>query len=114
MGDKREFQRMFTQCQEVWSAIGDPTRQIILRYLMEHCGEGGKRVGEIQQHTNLSRTAVSHHVKILKDAEILTMRRVSTRNYYDIDPKSSSIQNVIQFWKEAEKIMDEKMPGGLK
>ena len=56
-------------------AIGDETRQLILRVFIENCGTGGLRVGELQASTNLSRAAVSHHLKVLKDAGIITFRR---------------------------------------
>lgn len=101
--ENEKFRSMFLDCQAAFSAIGDPTRQIIILYLIEHCGEGGKRVGDIQKNTNLSRTSVAHHLKILKDAQIITVRKEGTKNYYYIDPHSSSLKKVIAFWKETEK-----------
>ena len=42
----------------------------------------GIRVGEIAQKTHLTRPSVSHHLKILKEAGIVAMRREGTKNYY--------------------------------
>lgn len=68
-------------CQKLILAMGDETRQRIVLALLE-CEEPGLRVGEITRRTFLSRPAVSHHLKILKDAGVVTMRRAGTRNYY--------------------------------
>ena len=56
----------FMQSKKLLIAIGDETRQLILIALME-AGCDGMRVGDITSRTNLSRPAVSHHVKILLD-----------------------------------------------
>ncbi|MBQ8824083.1 MAG: helix-turn-helix transcriptional regulator, partial [Ruminococcus sp.] len=45
----------------------------------------GLRVGEITEKTHLSRPAVSHHIKILKDAKIVAMRKKGTMNFYYVD-----------------------------
>ena len=37
---------------------------------------------EITEQTSLSRPAVSHHLKILKNAGLISIRRDGTRNYY--------------------------------
>lgn len=91
----------FTECRPVLCAIGDETRQIIIRVMIENCGQGGMRVGEIQRNTNISRAAVSHHLKILKDAGILCVRQEGTKNYYYLDSASSSLLLVSQLWQEA-------------
>ncbi len=46
------------------------------------------RVGEIKEKTHLSRPAVSHHLKILKEAEIISVRKEGAINYYRLDAKS--------------------------
>lgn len=102
---KTIFVQKFEECQMVLSAIGDGTRQLIIKTLMEHSGEGGIRVGEIQKNTNISRTAVSHHLKILKEAGVIEVRQDGTKNFYFLDSKSSSLRLLSEFWKEAEKMM---------
>ena len=103
---RRSFAEKFEQCQPALSAVGDETRQLIIKTLIENCGTGGIRVGEIQKNTNISRTAVSHHLKVLKEAGIITLRQSGTKNYYYLDPKSSSMKQIAEFWKEAEEMMD--------
>lgn len=63
------------------------------------------RVGEIQKYTNLSRTAVSHHLAVLKEADIIAMRKEGTKNFYYLDADSSSMKKIVEFWKEAEQMM---------
>ncbi|WP_212935933.1 ArsR/SmtB family transcription factor, partial [Bacillus hominis] len=57
----------FIDSQKVLLAIGDETRQSILLVLMETECQTGLRVGEITKQTHLSRPAVSHHLKILRE-----------------------------------------------
>lgn len=78
----------FKTCRKAISALGDETRQLIILTLLEG-DPGGIRVGEIAQKTHLSRPSVSHHLQILKEAEIVNMRREGTRNYYYFDARES-------------------------
>ncbi|MFV0414617.1 MAG: ArsR/SmtB family transcription factor [Oscillospiraceae bacterium] len=71
----------FEECRKAIIAIGDETRQHIITALLQN-ENAGMRVGEITDKTHLSRPAVSHHLQMLKDAKIIAMRRVGTRNYY--------------------------------
>lgn len=80
-----KIQEDFKNAQSILTAIGDETRQIILLVLMESDCKNGMRVGEITAKTHLSRPAVSHQLKILKDIEIVKMRKEGTKNYYYIN-----------------------------
>ncbi|CAI3251434.1 zinc-binding dehydrogenase [Enterococcus cecorum] len=42
-------------------------------------------MGAITEKTHLSRPAVSHHIKILKDAGVVEMRKEGTKNYYYLE-----------------------------
>ena len=53
----------------------------------------GIRVGEIAEKTHLTRPSVSHHLQILKEAGIVAMRRVGTKNYYYLSADETK-------WKE--------------
>ncbi|WP_342543881.1 metalloregulator ArsR/SmtB family transcription factor [Lysinibacillus sp. FSL K6-4013] len=55
------------------------------------------RVGEITEQTHLSRPAVSHHLKILRDAGVILMRKEGTKNFYyiDIRTKLGSLKNLV-------------------
>lgn len=104
---KQSFIQKFNACRPVLSALGDENRQLIIRILIENCAKCGLRVKEIQAGTNISRTAVSHHLKVLKEAGIIKMRRAGTKNYYYIDPESSSLHLAADFWQETITLMDQ-------
>lgn len=78
----------FINSQNVLLAIGDETRQAILLVLMGTDCQTGLRVGEITEQTHLSRPAVSHHLKILRDAGVILMRKEGTKNFYYIDVRT--------------------------
>lgn len=85
----------FKKCKGAFIALGDETRQqIILALLESDCR--GIRVGEITEKTNLSRPAVSHHLKILKEAGIINMRREGTKNYYFVDADQSQWKRILE------------------
>lgn len=65
-------------------ALGEETKQKILLVLLENCADGGIRVEEIAKRVNLSRPAVSHHLKQLLDSNIVSIEKVGTKNYYHI------------------------------
>ncbi|GEN83667.1 transcriptional regulator [Sporosarcina luteola] len=78
----------FINCQKVLLAIGDETRQSILLVLLGTDCQTGLRVGEITEQTHLSRPAVSHHLKILREAGVILMRKEGTKNYYYINVRT--------------------------
>lgn len=88
-----EITLKFKECSSAISAIGDDTRQLILLTLLESDFKG-VRVGDITKKTYLSRPAVSHHLQILRKAEIVNMRREGTKNYYYLDSNKSQWGNL--------------------
>ena len=64
------------------TALGDPTR----RAIFERLAEGPCAVGELARELPVSRPAVSQHLKVLKDAGLVTDRRAGTRRFYQLDP----------------------------
>lgn len=83
----------FKACRKAFIALGDETRlQIIVALL--NSDSDGVRVGDITKKTNLSRPAVSHHIKILMDADIIRLRREGTRNYYYLDYSISELNKI--------------------
>lgn len=67
---------ILNDCIPLFEALKDPTRQQIVVHLLQH---GPQTVGEIAQVSPLSRTAVSHHVKLLEQAGLLSITKVATR-----------------------------------
>lgn len=65
------------------SALADPTR----RRVFERLKSGPKAVGAIARGIPVSRPAVSQHLKVLKEAGLVTDRPEGTRRVYYIDPQ---------------------------
>jgi DNA-binding transcriptional ArsR family regulator len=66
-----------------FDALGDPTRRAILERLLA----GPLAVGEIARGLPVSRPAVSQHLRVLKDAGLVSERRHGTRRVYSLDPR---------------------------
>jgi len=74
----------FSEYRKIFIALGDETRQQLFITLLSN-DTVGMRVPDITEKTHLSRPAVSHHLQILKDAGLISMHRVGTKNYYYVD-----------------------------
>jgi len=82
-----------------FAALADPTR----RHVMESLRSGPRAVGEIARGMPVSRPAVSQHLKVLKEAGLVTDRAEGTRRVYYLDPKGlASLRAWLdQFWDRA-------------
>ena len=82
----------------VFTALGDEHRQRILLTF-----EPGERlnVGQIVEVSTLSRSAVSHHLKILRDAGVLDREKIGKEVYFWLNKKQvkESLVAVIDYLK---------------
>ena len=62
-------------------ALGDGTR----RQILERLRRGPRAVGELAAELPVSRPAVSQHLRVLKEAGLVTERRNGTRRLYRVD-----------------------------
>src|SRR6202790_337157 len=81
------------------SALADPTR----RHVFERLKSGPHAVGEIARGMPVSRPAVSQHLKVLKEAGLVSDRPEGTRRVYYIDPQGlGALRKWLDgFWDEA-------------
>ncbi len=81
------------------AALADPTR----RRVFEKLHSGPKAVGDIAHGLPVSRPAVSQHLRVLKDAGLVTDRPEGARRVYYIDPRGlGAIRKWLdQFWDVA-------------
>jgi DNA-binding transcriptional ArsR family regulator len=81
------------------AALADPTR----RRVFERLRAGSKPVGQIARGLPVSRPAVSQHLKVLKEAGLVTDRAEGAMRVYQIDPKGlGQLRRWLdQFWDEA-------------
>lgn len=109
-GDIDKLAREFEQCQQILLSLGDENRQHLILEMMQMEDCDGVRVGEITERTHLSRPAVSHHIRILKQAGILKMRREGTKNYYYFDVDMESLDRLTKMLDHIKSVM-RSLPG---
>src|ERR1017187_561174 len=82
-----------------FEALGDPNRREILRLL----SAGDKPVQEIAAAMPISRPAVSRHLRLLKDAGMVTEQAQGTRRIYHLqDQGMRAVQDYLEgVWGEA-------------
>jgi DNA-binding transcriptional ArsR family regulator len=85
--------------EKAFAALADPSR----RRVFERLGVGPMSVGALAQGMPVSRPAVSQHLKVLKEAGLVTDRAEGTRRVYSIDPHGlAALRSWLdQFWDEA-------------
>ncbi|QUG41815.1 winged helix-turn-helix transcriptional regulator [Psychrobacillus sp. INOP01] len=88
--------------RDVYEAVADPTRRKLLRMLAD---VEELPLHEITFHFQMGRTAVSKHLAILKDAGLVTHRKVGRETRYRLNATPlREIQDWVSFyegfWKE--------------
>jgi DNA-binding transcriptional ArsR family regulator len=68
---------------EQLAALGHPVRLKALRYIVQ-AGDAGAPAGDVQTHVDLPASTLSHHLKRLVDAGLLTTRNEGTFHYYAV------------------------------
>jgi DNA-binding transcriptional ArsR family regulator len=81
------------------AALADPTR----RRVFERLRGGPRPVVEIARGLPVSRPAVSQHLRVLKEAGLVSERREGTRNFYSVDGDGlAELRDYFeQYWDEA-------------
>src|SRR5258708_14651774 len=90
---------MVTYEERAFDALGDPTRRAVLKRVRG----GARSVGEIADGMEVSRPAVSQHLKILMTARLVTVHAVGTRRVYTVDARGiEALRGWLDgFWNEA-------------
>jgi DNA-binding transcriptional ArsR family regulator len=69
----------------VFEALGEPVRRIILELLTAGEQPVGPLVAALQSRMPISQPAVSQHLKVLLDANLVSVRASGTRRLYTLD-----------------------------
>jgi ArsR family transcriptional regulator, arsenate/arsenite/antimonite-responsive transcriptional repressor len=72
------------RCAEQLAALGHPIRLKVLCFVVK-AGPGGAAAGDIQAHVDMPASTLSHHLKRLVDAGVMTTRTEGTFIYYAAD-----------------------------
>jgi DNA-binding transcriptional ArsR family regulator len=88
-----------TPAGDPFDALGDPTRREILRLL----GAGERSVAELAHELPVSRPAVSRHLRLLKEAGLVTEEPQGTRRVYRLQQQGlDAVRGYLeQVWGEA-------------
>jgi DNA-binding transcriptional ArsR family regulator len=81
------------------AALSDPTRRLVFERILA----APRPVAAIAEGLPVSRPAVSQHLKILREAGLITERRSGTRRLYAADPRAlGELRAAIEaMWHEA-------------
>jgi DNA-binding transcriptional ArsR family regulator len=90
---------MMANAERALDALGDPTRRLVFKRLRHRA----RSVREIAEGMDVSRPAVSQHLKVLKTAGLVVVRAQGTRRLYAIDTRGiEALRNWLDgFWNEA-------------
>ncbi|OCN05421.1 transcriptional regulator [Erysipelotrichaceae bacterium MTC7] len=76
---------------ETFKALADPVRREILTYLKQ----GEKSAGDISDQFELSKATISHHLSILKKADLVYERKEKNFIYYGLN---TSVFEELSLW----------------
>jgi DNA-binding transcriptional ArsR family regulator len=85
----------FRACAPVFAALGDRYRQDIIMLLAR---DERLNVNQVAERLPLSRPAISHHLKILRQAGLITLERVSRENFYalSLEPGLAALRRLVE------------------
>lgn len=101
------------EARDGWEALGDPSRLAIVTSLAER----PRAVGELAEVLPISRPAVSQHLKVLKNAGLVSDSAAGTRRVYRLNPAGLvALRDQLEtFWTRAlagyEGVVDEPTEG---
>ncbi|KAF0421935.1 ArsR/SmtB family transcription factor [Pediococcus pentosaceus] len=107
MTNFNQLKQDLNSVSEFLVTLGDEKRQSIIIRLLSESNCDGLQVGELTEATGLSRPAVSHHLKVLKEAKIVDYRTNGTRNYYYLTHHTEEILKLKNFIDELLVVMEE-------
>jgi DNA-binding transcriptional ArsR family regulator len=88
-----------TYQQAQLDALGDPTRRALLARLLG----GALPVVELARDFTVSRPAISQHLRVLKQANLVVDHPVGNRRMYQLNPEGFDLlrEYLDQFWSQA-------------
>lgn len=76
-----------TELARVFKAIGEPVRLRLLSLIASHAG-GEACVCDLTDAFDLSGPTISHHLKVLREADVIEGERRGTWIYYRVRPET--------------------------
>ena len=79
----------------LFRTLADPTRRALFERL---CREGEQTVGALTEGSGVSQPAVSKHLKVLREAELVSMAAAGQRRIYSID--TAALEDLVHWCTE--------------
>ena len=76
--------KTFNSCVPLFIALSDEARQKLILDIAE-AGKNGINVTNLSAKSHLSRPAISHHLKVLKDSTIIKPQKIGTQIFYQLN-----------------------------
>lgn len=85
----QQTMQLLKDCIPVFTVLADENRHKILYLLLEN---GKMNVNEITDKIHLSRPAVSHHLKIMLQAQTVSVEQIGKERFYSIAMHDATAQ----------------------
>lgn len=105
--DREEIKKTlktFNSCVPFFIAMSDEYRQKLIMDIAE-AGKDGINVSNLSAKSNLSRPAISHHLKVLKDANLIKPLKIGTQIFYQLNLKDN-FRTINELIKSMEAILE--------
>lgn len=87
---------------DIFHALAEPNRRTILEMLARR---GQLSASDIYEHFDVSPPAISQHLKVLRETELVLMKKIAQQRMYELNPTAlTELEN----WVEQMKAMWEK------
>ena len=92
-----------------FSALADPTRRLILEMLARN---GQLSATEISDNFQITPSAISQHLKVLREANLVRMEKQAQQRLYQINPQAvveleQWTKKLTQLWNERFEALDQ-------
>lgn len=96
-----------------WEALADPTRREIVQRLAAQ----DLTAGEVARAFAMSRPGVSRHLRVLREAGVVTARADGTTRIYSLDPAGTEeiaqwLEETRSFWRQRLDALDTEIARG--
>lgn len=101
---------------DTFTAIADPNRRLIIELLATH---GQLTATEISGHFQISAPAISQHLKVLREANVVSMEKQAQQRIYRLNPEAMSeveewAKQYRQMWSRRFQALDSLLEARMK
>ncbi|HHW7570681.1 TPA: ArsR/SmtB family transcription factor [Mannheimia haemolytica] len=84
MNEQTYAMQLMKECIPIFTVLSDENRHLILKLLLDR---GAMNVNQITEKLHLSRPAVSHHLKIMLQANAVSVEQIGKERFYRLAMK---------------------------